>query len=420
MVNDKKKIVIVLGGIGAHRELLIRLKQRGYYTLLVDYLDNPPAKSTADIHIKESTLDKEKVLEIAQKWNVSAILSGCVDQANATACYVSERLGIYTPYSYDTAMKINDKDYMKRVMMEQGVLTSAYYCIKSKEEILDADLKYPVMVKPAKGNSANGVKRAENKVEMVSYLEQAFKISKNGKVILEECVAGREFSAYCYIKDGRAKLLMTSERISVIEGEERVIKCYAALAPARIPAQLEIRAEEIATKLAQAFGLNNSFFFFQGIESKEDINIIEFAPRIGGGVCFKTIPLNTGFDVIDAIINSALGEKVDLDCWHCPTNILAVNTVYALDCIFDHVEGREALIDKHVIEDFIMYKTKGMKIDNRSASGGRIGAFIVRGENENDILQSVRKAYDILSVQSSEGEEVLRADLNLYAMRGTY
>lgn len=420
MENGKRKTAMVLGGIGAHRELLIRLKQRGYHTLLVDYFDNPPAKDAADVHIKESTLDKEKVLETAREWNISVILSGCVDQANATACYVSEKMGLYTPYSYETALRINDKDCMKRVMQEQGILTSQYYCIKSKEEMPKKGLRYPVMVKPANCNSANGVKKAENKEQLLIYLEQSFALSRNGKAIIEEYVEGKEFSAYCYIQNGRAKLLMTSERISVIEGEEKVIKCYAALIPARIPKELEKRAEEIAGKLAEAFGITNSLFFFQGIAAKDDISIIEFAPRIGGGVCFKTIPMNTGFDVMDAVIKSALGEKADLGGWHPPVNILAVNTVYATDCIFDHVEGQEQLMAGHVIEDFIMYKTKGMQIDNRSASGGRIGAFIVKGESEEEILESVHKAYDRLSVQSAEGGEVLRRDLNLYAMQGTY
>lgn len=420
MDNGKRKTALVLGGIGAHRELLIRLKQRGYYTLLVDYFDNPPAKDAADVHFKESTLDKEKVLEIAREQNISVILSGCVDQVNATACYVSENLGLYTPYSYETALRINDKDCMKKVMREQGILTSQYYCIRSKEEILQKELRYPVMVKPANCNSSNGVKKAENKEQLLTYLEQSLAISRNGKAIVEEYVEGKEFNAYCYIHDKKARLLMTAERISRIEGEEKVIKCYGALIPARIPKELEKKAEEIAGKLAEAFGITNSLFFFQGIALKDDINIIEFAPRFGGGACFKTIPMSTGFDVMDAVIRCALGEPADVSAWHPPAGILAVNTVYATDCTFDHVEGVEQLLAGHEIEDFFMYKTKGMRIDNRSASGGRIGAFIVKGESEEEILESTRKAYDTLSVRSAEGGEVLRRDLNLYAMQGTY
>ena len=52
-----KKTAIVLGGTSPHIALIQKLKDRGYYTILVDYLNNPPAKKVADMHIKESTLD---------------------------------------------------------------------------------------------------------------------------------------------------------------------------------------------------------------------------------------------------------------------------------------------------------------------------------------------------------------------------
>lgn len=76
-----RPVAIVLGGTVPHKELIEQLKKRGYFTILVDYLQNPPAKAVADIHIQESTLDKEKVLEIAKEYHASLTICGCVDQA---------------------------------------------------------------------------------------------------------------------------------------------------------------------------------------------------------------------------------------------------------------------------------------------------------------------------------------------------
>ena len=59
---DSRKKVLVLGGNVPHRTLIHKLKLKGYFIVLIDYLDNPPAKSVADEHIQISTLDKEKVL----------------------------------------------------------------------------------------------------------------------------------------------------------------------------------------------------------------------------------------------------------------------------------------------------------------------------------------------------------------------
>ena len=103
-----EKVALVLGGTVPHMELILQLKNRGYYTILIDYLENPPA---ADEHIVESTLDKEKVLEIAVERKVELVISGCVDQANISACYAMEKLGKYVPYSYEIARKVTNKRF---------------------------------------------------------------------------------------------------------------------------------------------------------------------------------------------------------------------------------------------------------------------------------------------------------------------
>lgn len=85
---------IVLGGTHDHITLIELLKQRSYYTILIDYYENPIAKEYADEFIRESTTDKETVLEIAKKNNVNLVIAACIDSALATMAYVSEKLNL--------------------------------------------------------------------------------------------------------------------------------------------------------------------------------------------------------------------------------------------------------------------------------------------------------------------------------------
>ena len=62
----QKPTAIVLGGTFPHITLIKKLKNRGYKTVLVDFAESPIAKEFADEHILESSLDKEKVLQIAK------------------------------------------------------------------------------------------------------------------------------------------------------------------------------------------------------------------------------------------------------------------------------------------------------------------------------------------------------------------
>ena len=411
-----KKTAIVLGGTVPHCELINQLKERDYYTILVDYLPDSPGKHYADLHIQESTLDKEAVMRIAEEYNADLVISGCVDQANITACYVMEKLGKYVPYSYDKALEVTNKGSMKSKMIEMGIPTSRYIYIDHDKEDVRIDLNYPVMVKPADSNSANGVKRAYNADEMKLYVSNAVRISRNGRAIVEEYVEGREISAYCYIKDNKAKLLMTAERISSYDGDDKVIKCFASIAPARISEKAKENAEKIATQIANAFELNNTPLFFQGIVNEDSISVIEFAPRVGGGSCFKTIKANTGFDVIDATIKSWLNIPVSFDNWSDTSKMYVVNTVYAKDGVFSRLEGYESLEKDGTIENLLQIRVPGETIDNSRASSSRICFFIVSAGDEAELIKKVETVYSNLKVIDESGKNIIRKDLNIVSV----
>lgn len=420
------KTAVVLGGTIPHCELIRQLKDRGYYTILVDYYDNPPAKEFADLHIKESTLDEEKVLEIAQQYNADLTISGCVDQANKTACYVLEKMGKHYPYSYQKASDITVKSYMKRIMLDNDIPTAKYVavdasaCGKTLEELSPKGLQFPVMVKPTDSNSANGVKKAANQAELDVYLKEALEISRTSRAIIEEFMTGREISAYCYIYNHKAKLLQSAERICVTEGENKTIRNYVTIAPARISDIASKEAERIAEEIAKACDIDNTPFFFQGMVTGDEVKVIEFAPRVAGGISFRTIKGNTGFDDIEAVINSYLGEEPPLATWHEPEFIYTANTIYAKDCVFDHMEGVEELKEKGIIEDLLLAKTPGMKIDSHSDSASRVGLFTVKGKDMDDVLAQLKIVYETMKVIDDKGNDVLRRDIDLYSKQGEW
>ena len=415
MNKIEKPVAIGLGGTIPHKNLIKLLKKRGYFTILVDYLKDPPAKLTADIHLQKSTLDQLEVLKIAKEYQAELVVCGCVDQANITACYVMEQIGKRPPYSYKTALQITNKGEMKRIMTEKGIPTARYLYVDKEREIdfEQFDLRYPVMVKPADSNSANGVRKAYCREETEIYLHDALEISRNGRAIVEEFLVGQEISAYCYIQDKKAKLLMTAERISMLDGENEIIKCFASIAPARISEVVEQRAENIATQIAKAFNLDNTPLFFQGIVREEQIAVIEFAPRIGGGACFRTIEENTGVDVISAIIDSWEGKRANISKWKKADKLLVVNTVYGKNGIFDHLEGVDKILDSGEAIDYYQIRSKGDKIDNSRASSSRIAFFIVSALNEDDLLKKVHGIYEKLRILDSKGENLIRYDMNL-------
>ena len=65
MKNNSK--VIILAGVYDQIALINEFKNKNYYTILIDYYSNPPAKDYAVIHYQVSTLDIDEIKKIAIK-----------------------------------------------------------------------------------------------------------------------------------------------------------------------------------------------------------------------------------------------------------------------------------------------------------------------------------------------------------------
>src|SRR5690606_11585561 len=201
MIGDKK-VALVLGGTIPHIVLIENLKLRGYYTILVDYYENPPAKQYADLHLQESTLDQDKVLQIAKEKNADLVISTSIDQANVTACYVGQKLGLPIPYSYESALTFTNKVLMKDILIRNNIPTSNFIEVDSLGKINLNSLSLPLVVKPSDSTGSKGVYKINNEEELRTAVVNAMEISRNNRVIIEEFKNGTEIQADFLIKDG--------------------------------------------------------------------------------------------------------------------------------------------------------------------------------------------------------------------------
>ena len=405
-----KKKAIVLGGTAAHIPLINNLKTRGYFTILIDYYENPIAKEVADKHIQESTLDKEKVLEIAKQEKADLVIATSVDQANSTACFVSEKLGLHVPYSYETSLRVTDKLLMKRIMIENGIPTSKYCQIKDVKDCSTHDLSYPVIVKPSDSNGSKGVRKVNTLEELTSYAKQALMISRNGKAIIEEFKEGKEIGIDCFITDNEVKVLTARSRQKIKTSENTIQQIWGTIHPAMISEDTNKLLKQITNQIARVFNLNNTPLIVQVIVNDSEINVLELAPRIGGGESTRFIKLITGCDILNASIDSFLGFKVDVN--HKVTNgYFSDVLIYAKPSVFGFISIKEQLLDEKILEYSICYKTKGMKIGEDLSSVNRVGAFVVKSSSLSDLKDKIKYVIERIEVYDIYGNPTMRKDV---------
>lgn len=413
MNKDKKPVAIVLGGIYPHGRTLDKLKERGYYTVLIDYFDNPPAAVHADLHINKSAMDYEAVLAIAQEMDAKLVMSPCLDQQIVVAVRVAETLGLPHPFDSETARNVTNKKYMKTMMQENGIPTARYYQVKEDSDLTALALDYPLIVKPVDSCGAAGVTRVDSPEGLPAAIKMATSWSCSGEAIVEEFKSGMEISAYTYVRDKKATLVTTQNRISFMS--DQVIKCYGAVSPAEISESVRSHVEEIATKIAQVFELDTTPLFLQAIIGEdESVSVIEFSPRLGGGTCFRLMEANADFDMLDASIDSYLNTvnmqepSKEKDCY-------LIYQVQALECNYDHTEGLDSLKEEGVISDYFFQKTKGMHITTEKASSARVAALLVRGKDKGDCLSKLQQAMQVIKVIDENGKDVTDRSLVLDA-----
>jgi len=405
-----KPVAIVLGGTNPHIALIKNLQARGYYTILVDFLDNPPAAIFSDNHLQESTLDQDAVLEMAKKTNAKLVISACIDQANVTACYVTEQLGLPAPYSYETALKVTNKGRMKELMLELGIPTARHVCVKSVQDFYEAGLTYPVVVKPADSNGSAGVRKACSEEELLAFLPQALEISRIKQAIVEEFVDGVEVSADCWVNHGDAHVALVRQKFEMNAGWGTVIQSPGSYAPANISEVAKQKLADITKRIADALCLNTTTFLLQAFVKGDDVNIIEYAPRVGGGMSFRTIELLTGLDFVDLTVDSYLGDAKEITVDNV-TGYYSTNIIYAKSGVFDRLEGVEQLIKDGVVEEMHFYKTRGMAIGDDMSTRSRIGAFLIHAKERGQLLEKLKIAVERLEVFDAEGNALMRKDI---------
>jgi biotin carboxylase len=412
--TTKKPVAIVLGGTNPHIALIEKLKKRGYYTILVDYFSNPPAKAYADEHIRESTLDQETVLNLAADRAAKLVISICVDQANLTACYVAEKLNLPHPYSYETALSVTDKTRMKVILSRNAIPTAPYIEAAGDEEPPDSPFGYPVMVKPADACGSSGVKKACNETEFHTYLRQAKAISRTGRALIEKFLSGNEVSAYFFIQDGIVRYLYSLRRYSVIDGNERVVKCHTTIGPADMETGTIEKFSDIARLIAKSFRLDNTPFFIQCFEEHGELAVVEFAPRLGGGLSFRTIEMYTGCDVLEAAVDAFMNRDFSLSIQPSGDYYL-VQHINAESGVMGSILHHEELINEGVIEEIHQYKLRGVEIGNDKASSARVAGIICKDTSIDELLRKAEIANERLMVVDIQGNPIMRKDLCMTA-----
>ena len=399
--------IIVLAGGNDQAALIQELRHKftDVEVLLIDFAPNVVASKYADRHIVESTMDLPKVKEIAVREKADYIITACGDQPLLTMAVVSEELGLPCYLSKKQVLNLTNKMYMKRMMVENAIPTSKFKTFTSKDVIDTTGLTYPLVVKPVDSNGSKGVRKVCNREELEKYLPDAFRFTLTDTVIVEEFCEGVEISADFYICDGNAKKVMWCQ-LNKYKVDDSTQVIYQSVIPPALSEMATKTLMEVANKIARGYEVDNSPLLVQAMVNGDDVKIIEFSARLGGGAKYKTIQNVTGFNVLRANLESMLGEKPEVvinDDGRCYSRC----HIYVNGGVFKAIEGLDQLQQSGIIDEFVLTKPFGVTVGPPKSSSDRVASVFISANSKDELEQKIRVAMDTLKVLDENGFDML-------------
>lgn len=402
------KILVLAGGFD-QIALINELKSRGNIVYLADYFESPPARPYADRHFRVSTLDEDAIFQLVKEENVDLLTTACTDQALMTVASVSEKLGLPCYVSSSTARNVTNKAFMKKKFFEFQIPTAGWILLEDENEYLrqlNREFNYPVIVKPCDCNSSKGVVKVNDFDELTVAIKQAFDLSRSKKVIVEDYKEGEEVSIDVW-KDNEGTKVLSVSGTSKIKDNMENFTIYQSKYPMNLSDTLVAKIQDTADKICKAFELENCPVLIQAIINGDELSVIEFSARMGGGSKYKLIEYMAGVNIMKVYVDRVLGneEQIIKPVWS--QKKIELNYVYAYNGVFNKLCGFDDLVSSGEIKELFQYKPTGSKIENRTTSSDRIIGFLIEAETQEELLNRRRQIVDQVDILNVNDESMM-------------
>lgn len=397
---------MVLAGGNDQIELIKGVRKRfsGVEVILVDMNPNVRAKEFADRMFVISTMDFEKVLETAKKENIDLILSACGDQPMRTMAFVSEKLNLPCYITFQQSLNLTNKVLMKQLMIDGGIPTARFRRFNVNSDIDINGLEFPLVIKPADNNGSKGIIKVYSQDEFDQAITEAKKFTMSGDMLVEEFKTGEEYSVEAFIKDGEPNIIFASKNIKIRNRNTFTIcrnEYVSNIAPA-----LENSIKNIITKIGHVFEIDNVPLLIQMIVNGDEVSVIEFSARTGGGSKLFFIRQMSGVDIIDNLLDVTYGKKPDIETKKFQGKAAIIYT-YAHPGIFTSISNLETLIKQGYITEYYQYKPFGTKITSSNYSSDRPCGFLIKGKNDAELTQKIAYVNNTIKILDENGNDIM-------------
>ena len=389
---NKKKLLLA-GGSYADIPMILSAKKLGYHVITSGFNAHDLGHQHSDEFALEDYSNKEAMLSLAKKINISAICSSCNDFSALSSAYVAEKLNLPGHDPYETARIIHHKDLYRKFAKENNITTPqarSYSDIGTAVESIETT-QYPVIVKPIDMTGGKGISVAYNIEEEKNSIEKAFLRSKAKRIVIENYLEGSRHGFSSFIQNGKVVFCFADNEYYY----SNPYLVSGASTPGTITKSVEekliIETEIIAYKLS----LKTGIFHIQFILKDGVPTIIEICRRAPGDLYVKLVEYAMGIDYPSWIVKSSAGIKIDF-----PKQV-EYKGFFTRHCIMSDRPGRverisyDNSIKSNMIENFKLGNAGDIIKDHLIT---KLGIVFLKFGSQQEMIEKTIKMQELIKV----------------------
>lgn len=304
------KKILILGAGEMQIPVIQKVNELGHESIALDYDEKAVGFAYAQKKYVVSSTDAEKVLEVANKEKVDAILTTSDYPVNVVA-KVCKILNL-PAMSPEVANICTNKYLQRKLFSDNGINAPKFYLI-SDDKSIENYKDFPYIVKPVDSSASRGVKKVVDIEEMREAIKDAIEYSRSGQVLIEQFIGGKEFSVETLTQNDKTTIVNITEKLVIGEDNGYFVE-DTHIEPARISAEDWALIEEQVRKALTCIKANNCPSHTEVKLWNGKAYIIEMACRLGGDyITSDLVPLSTGVDMLANLVNLALGKPIDVE-----------------------------------------------------------------------------------------------------------
>jgi biotin carboxylase len=326
------KTLLILGAGKEQVAAITAARAKGIRTVVLDFNPKADGRALADEFHLVSTRDRDAILNFVRGYagKIDGVITIASDIPHMV-CAAAEALGVrHIPLS--VAEFCVHKLHMKEKLGGAGVNVPAFARVASLDELRTfiARVGFPVVIKPVDNSGARGVQRLTQATDIVAAFDYAKGFAYSGEVIAEKFISGLQISTEGLFHDGLFHCTGFADRnyTRLDDSKPFMVEDGGDIPTVLNPAdkkKVEVEFEKAARALGIDWGPAKGDMIF-GDDGKP--YVVEIAARLSGGnFCYDKVPWSTGVDIVDVLVDMAVGNPVDA-ARLVPTRNLATSQRY--------------------------------------------------------------------------------------------